>query len=92
MKKRKDYDGGMFHTCHHLYRIRYFCQAAGSGTAFFMVWILGGICLLINGNPALRKGVFAETSMYMRVVLGGLLAAGVILFPCCGRADPWRLS
>ena len=41
-----------------------FVRAAGSGTAFFMVWILGGICLLIVGT-LLRKG---------------LLAAGVILF------------
>ena len=56
-----------------------FVRAAGSGTAFFMVWILGGICLLIVGT-LLRKGVLQRLPCIWRIVFGGLLAAGVILF------------
>lgn len=56
-----------------------FVRAAGSGTAFFMVWILGGICLLIAGI-LLRKGVLQRLPRIWRIVFGGLLAAGVILF------------
>lgn len=56
-----------------------FVRAAGSGTAFFMVWILGGICLLIAGI-LLRKGVLQRLPRTWRIVFGGLLAAGVLLF------------
>ena len=56
-----------------------FVRAADSGTAFFMVWILGGICLLIAGI-LLRKGVLQRLPRIWRIVFGGLLAAGVILF------------
>lgn len=44
-----------------------------------MVWILGGICLLIVGT-LLRKGVLQRLPCIWRIVFGGLLAAGVILF------------
>ena len=40
-----------------------FVRAAGSGTEFFMVWILGGICLLIVGT-LLRKVCCRDFHVY----------------------------
>ena len=56
-----------------------FVRAAGSGTAFFMVWILGGICLFLLGI-LLQKGVLQRLPRILRIILGGLVTAGIILF------------